>query len=271
MDGNTNSIKKKRSKPSFDYWKDLPKDHQISERVEIMRNLTEFRIQILILLWVFGEVSLTQLTKLTQKVKSTLSYHLEKLLELNIIIGKNKKPTKDIKRGRYYSVHPDIFHRIGLSLEYLESLAINDAEHMFLEYNKMTSWVLKVFSSLYAQIADFYQNFDHYYQILGKEKISNVKKRALMKTHTESYSIEFLTEHGYRELKEYLNDWETPMRNIIDRDDQRDKNMPRPYVFMNSLFPIMEIMRYQPILANYDLVKESKVELEDSSTKTSHK
>ena len=186
--------------------KDIPIEEQIQKLMEFPKNMSEIRIQIIIMLLIFTELSLTQFSALLQKTKPTMLYHLDILIDKGYVIAKNQKKADKGKRGKYYRAHPSFYKFVGVSTDFLETLPLDQAEKLCLTRNKyLSSFSFKMISQLFAQVSKFYEYFVDFYE--WKSKIENLtpkKKRDLLREHTSQYMIDTLTPTGYSEVKDLI-------------------------------------------------------------------
>ncbi|MBD3195186.1 MAG: ArsR family transcriptional regulator [Candidatus Lokiarchaeota archaeon] len=201
------------------------------------------RLRIILLLIIHGKLSLTKLSNLLGRTKSTASHHLKKLDQLEIL----KTSTKD-SRG---SIDAKVFELIEefnpfgtLNMEDVELLR-DDLKSKILDLSLENNIkLLKVLKLLYDQIEQYYEALESEKPNKARESLRKVKKDYLNSPF--KYNIWFLSDEGLSEYNKLFNDFKTKLESLVQNEFQKDKKVLKPNLIVHNLIPIKEIIKYDP-------------------------
>ncbi|MBD3215946.1 MAG: ArsR family transcriptional regulator [Candidatus Lokiarchaeota archaeon] len=201
------------------------------------------RLRIILLLIIYDKLSLTKLSNLLGRTKSTASHHLKKLDHLDIL----KISTKD-SRG---SIDAKVFELIE-DFNPFETLNMEDVEllrddlkdrilNLSLENNVK---LLKVLKLLYEQIELYYHALESERPKQAQESLRKVKKEYLKSPF--KYNIWFVSDNTLEKYKTLFKEFKGKLENLIQEELESDENTVRSNLIIHNLFPIQEIIKYDP-------------------------
>ncbi|TFG28252.1 MAG: ArsR family transcriptional regulator [Promethearchaeota archaeon] len=210
-----------------------------TEVLKIMASLP--RLRIILLLLMFRKLSLSKLSKLLGRTKSTISHHLKKLSDLGIIITTTKDARGSID-AKVYELIPGFLEKFNLDfdeLEKMDKLKRKEILHLAILNDK---WQFEVIKSLYEQSVLYYDAID---DINIKSKLDSIEdfKNLHFKTPIQ-YDFWFLSEEGRKAYEKLTLEFKSKMKKIIEEEDKTKKLIERPYLILHSFFPLKEIAEY---------------------------
>lgn len=220
----------------------------IEKRLEIYSN--KIRLQIFLLLVVYGELSLADLSHHMKKSKPALHYHLRKMLDLDIIKVSREEPVRGSILAKYYSLGENgtqLFH------------SITEVDITNIQDSKAKLKLLKNFIDLYKVTPTLFQNLleliKSYADLLEKkyndDSSPQSKALAIQRMIFNEYMVNLhiynFTETQYQKLAEYGQDFLTKVQTLIsadssDNSQQISNFVERPYSFIMAVLPLKKLL-----------------------------
>jgi DNA-binding MarR family transcriptional regulator len=189
----------------------------------------------------FRKLSLSKLSKLLGRTKSTISHHLKKLSDLGIIITTTKDARGSID-AKVYELIPGFLEKFVLNFEELQKLDDDTREDILHFAILNDKWQFEVIKSLYEQSVLYYDAIN---DIHSDSKFQTLKEFQNLHFKTPiNYDFWFLSEEGRKAYEELAEEFRTKMRKIIENEDKDKKLIQRPYFVLHSFFPLKEIAKY---------------------------
>jgi DNA-binding transcriptional ArsR family regulator len=209
------------------------------EVLKLMDNITRLRIILSIL--IFKKISLTKLSELLGRAKSTITHHIKKLENLGVIKSTRKESRGSID-AKFYELIPEFLQKISFEEK------IND-ENQFSKAVLNDILFFKVIKLLFEQVI-------FYYEAISNKKLKT--KPNLFKDFRDShfkiplnYDFWFLSEKALDEYKELNKKYNHKLKEIINRENIENPESIRPYLVLNTFIPLLQIIEYDSELKEF--------------------
>jgi DNA-binding transcriptional ArsR family regulator len=220
----------------------MSKNKDLNRRIEIlalMESLT--RLRIILALLIFRKVSLAELSNLLGRAKSTLTHHIKKLENYDII-----KSTRKDARG---SIDAKVYELIPGFLERLKIDPVIERENqdLFDDAIQNDLHFFKVIKVIYDQAIQYYEAVSN----------KNKKLRSMQDFHQNHFktSIDYkywlLSEDVCKKYQELRKKFDKQFKEIIAEDNAKNPDAIRPYLVLNTFFPLMQIIEYDSELNEF--------------------
>lgn len=208
------------------------------EVLKLMNNITRLRIILTIL--IFKKISLTKLSDLLGRAKSTITHHIKKLENLGVIKSTRKEARGSID-AKLYELIPGFLQKISFEQKTLKG-----------EINRALTndlLIFKVIKLLFEQVI-------LYYEAISNKNIKSKPK--LFKDFQDShfkiplnYDFWFLSEKAYSEYIELNEKYKSELKKIISKDNLENDDSIRPYLVLNTFIPLLQIIEYDSELKEF--------------------
>jgi DNA-binding transcriptional ArsR family regulator len=218
--------------------------------IKIFQNDTRF--QIWGLLSMYQELSFSKICRKLNKSKSTVHYHLQKLIELGLIeVVREEKVRGSIPAKIYSLKNIDVSDNAFIcgignrpcpslvtgeitgTIEDLLSYGIDDiVSEKIIEGEK-------VIETYYKNI---HQSRFNFYQELSSLDESSVTLKSIFEQKSFFNSIIFLSKSQYQKIRSLMEDLLLKLYKIIEVDKNKDKASEKPFVFLTSAMNFKEIL-----------------------------
>ncbi|MHA1166371.1 MAG: winged helix-turn-helix domain-containing protein [Candidatus Hodarchaeales archaeon] len=215
--------------------------------VDIFTNKIRFRI--LQLLFVYGELSLTALSKHMHKSKPALYHHLQKMIGLGIVRVSREEHIRGSIKAKYYSLDEQVAMKIQL---------ISEEELMRIDDPLKRLDTLKSIISTYRNSISLFRSkmdmLDLYADFLEERSRNNeesepvdIDLQSLVIDYNVGFHAQYLTEKEYTKLMEYYQEFQSKVREIlITQDSQKNqgriKAEERPYFLITMILPLKKLL-----------------------------
>ena len=145
---------KEMEKKQYQY---LNKTQNIMKMLESMNNST--RLRLILILLIYNELSLTNLSKKLGVSKSTVSRHLKALISTNLIKVR-KQQVRASRKKQYYSIIPNLLQIIRLSSSELRSIPPEKALAARILDLKNDRLTLRTIKNIMNEFLLYYENLE---------------------------------------------------------------------------------------------------------------
>ena len=223
----------KDSKPLTDKYK------QRIHTLSLLNDLT--RLRLILLLIVFRKLSLTELSSLLGRVKSTTSHHLKKFSDIIKVSTKKERGTTD---SNIYELVPDFLEKLSVNFEDLEKLQKEENKQLFhyIIQNDITFFQLII--NIFDLINQIYKFIDDSSSI--EKSDSEIKSQDVYLDNRIKYNAWFLTEEGKKSYEKLIKDFNLKMLDIIEEDEKSRNKEPRSYLALNTFIPLEKMIQFDP-------------------------
>lgn len=214
----------------------------LKKRVETLKLMSSNpRLRIILLLLIFRKLSLSKLSDLMGRSKSTVSHHLKKLKALDIL-----KVSRIDARGsidaKVYELIPGFLDKYGLKLDFIDSLPEKEKKAIFHYGVVHDMHFFEVMKILYEQMVLYYDAIN---DISTRSKFKNFEEFHNLYFRTPVYyDYWFLSKEGKEEYKTIFRDFKEKMDALIKKEQKQSDNVKRPFFILHTLFPLEEIINY---------------------------
>ncbi|MFW9904202.1 MAG: winged helix-turn-helix domain-containing protein [Candidatus Thorarchaeota archaeon] len=234
------------------------KSQDLANRDEFaLNNLLEIfdskiRFRILQLLFVYGELSLTDLSTYMNKSKPALYHHLQKMINLKAI----KVSKEEQVRGSIMAKHYCLDEQTALNFQLISEKEINK----IIDPRKRLKALENIIGSYRYSISIFRKKLDmlDLYTDFLEEQLQSREDSDLFKldfNHLISdfnigFHAQYLTEKQYTKFLEYYQEFYSKIREIIINYDSKDsrkngKIVERPYFVTMVVMPMKKLLELE--------------------------
>lgn len=212
------------------------------EVLKLMDNITRLRIILSIL--IFNKISLTNLSELLGRAKSTITHHIKKLENLGVIKSTRKEARGSID-AKVYELIPGFLQKISDRKQSFKG-EIND------DFTKVVSNDLlffKVIKLLFEQVILYYEAIS-YKEIKSKPKSFKDFQNSHFKLPL-NYDFWFLSEKAYEEYKSLYEKFRSELKKIISNQNLENNDSIRPFLVLNTFIPLLQLIEYDSELKEF--------------------
>ena len=217
----------------------MPTDKELNQRIEtlkLMESLT--RLRIILALLIFRRLSLTELSNLLGRVKSTLTHHIKKLEHLEIIKSTRKEARGSID-AKVYELIPGFLERIHIDSDKNRLDLSNEIIQNDLQFFK----VIKV----------IFEQAILYYEAVSKQKKTKSFKD-FSQDHFKSpisYKYWFLSDEAKIKYEDLMEEFDNRLKKVIAEDNLKNPEAIRPFLLLHTFFPLRQIIEYDSELNEF--------------------
>ncbi|MFX1283728.1 MAG: ArsR family transcriptional regulator [Promethearchaeota archaeon] len=234
------------------------KSQELANRDEVaLNNLLEIfdskiRFRILQLLFVYGELSLTDLTKHMNRSKPALYHHLQKMINLNAI----KVSKEEQVRGSIMAKHYCLDEQTALKLQLISEKEINkiidQKKRLKALENIITTYRYSI--SLFRKKLDMFDLYTDFLedQLQSREDsdLFHLDFNHLISDFNIGFHAQYLTEKQYSKFLEYYQEFYSKVREMIIISDSKGsqkngKIVERPYFVTILIMPLKKLLELE--------------------------
>ncbi len=216
--------------------------NQLKEDIEILELMNgDTPLRIILFLLIFSEVSLTKMSSLVGKVKSTITHHLKKL-DKNKLLEVTEKDARGSIDSKIFSLKKNFLQNTALDPNRLKNLKEEDLKQIIQYLMVKNSLFLKTMSQIFERASKFYQDFNALTSTIEKGSFDDYLK--LFFYNLFEYELCFLDEKSYKEYEEITKQFKEQLREIIKKNHEESDVIEKPYLLFHSLFPIEKLTKY---------------------------
>lgn len=210
---------------------------------------SNIRFRILQLLFVYGELSLTELTKHMNKSKSALYHHLQKMINFGVVKVSREEQVRGSIMAKYYRLDEQSALNIQLiSEEELKKISnpkkrLKTLESIINTYKSSISLFRKK-----MDILDLYTDFLEK-EVQAREDSDKIQLdfQQLISDYNIGFQAQYLSEKQYKKFIEYYQDFYLKIREMIvsndsKRDQKNGKIAERPYFVLTLIMPLKKLL-----------------------------
>lgn len=204
------------------------------------------RLKILMILYVYNELSLSNLSKKLDVSKSTVARHIKKLMDLGLIKIREEK-VRSPRMKQYFSASPDLFEMTRLSNSILKDFPKELAFEARLQDINIDSNVFSLLRKMLDEAMEYNKKF------LTKLKDVKPKNHRLIQDLFSSknickYYIWNLDQEEFEVYKKNLLNFLfhlTEDFKILRKERANSKTFEKPYFILNLIIPLKKILDTQ--------------------------
>jgi hypothetical protein len=217
----------------------MSSDKELKQRIEILKLMESLTLlRIILALLIFRKLSLTELSALLGRVKSTLTHHIKKL-ELLQVIKSTRKEARGSIDAKVYELIPGFLERLHidsnrLGLDLSSEMILNDLQFF------------KIIKIIYEQIILYY------------EAVSKQKKTKSFKDFRQdhfkssiSYKYWFLSDDARVKYEKLMEEFDNRLKKVITEDNLKNPEAIRPFLVLHTFFPLKQIIEYDSELNEF--------------------
>ncbi|MFX0013429.1 MAG: ArsR/SmtB family transcription factor [Promethearchaeota archaeon] len=215
--------------------------------LEIFGNKTLFRI--LQLLFVYGELNLTNLSKHMDMSKSALYHHLKKLTRAGVIKVSREKKVRGSIKAKFYALDKQTALRIQL-ISVDDLLKIDDPKKLL----KLLKSIINTYRSSFSLFKSKINMLDCYTSFLV-EKVNSCEDSSsdsfdilnLMLDYDINFHAQYLTETQYKKFIGYSHEFYTKVNemiftNNIEEIQEHNEPIEHPYFVLSMAMPLKKML-----------------------------
>ncbi len=207
--------------------------------LELMKTLSSKpRLETLFYLFIYQNLSLTDLSHHLKKSKNTTVYHMKRLVQQNLIMEFDKPIPGSIKPEKCYHLNPDFYQQMFLPFDKMAELSKTE----LVEY---TQQVTKWNALLFETMREILKELSNFYQIQGR---SAVNSEDALKIHQDLQTPRDLIPLSEKGLNTYLTHYQELLKKTqayLTQENAQKDNIIRPYLVFNAILPIKEILEFK--------------------------
>jgi predicted transcriptional regulator len=199
---------------------------------------SSLKVRALMMLLIYPELTLTQLSEKLGKVKSTISKHMEELVSLGLVQRRLRKYRSD-KKQHIFS-HVKKFGYRGKTFEDLKNTKPEKLhsymQEEFLINRRLFSYIQEVNQQILLFISDFYKKCEP--KDYTEDFMNNIYRY-----NTCVPRLKFMTKEEYIEYrKEFLKFDDKFIERMEEKRLKEPNNKPKEYLAIHELLPIRQVL-----------------------------
>ena len=211
-------------------------------RIDTLSFLSDLtRLRLILLLIVFRKLSLTGLSTLLGRVKSTTYHHLKKFSE---VLEKSTKKERGTTDSNIYELVPNFLEKLSVNVEDLKNIQKEDNKHLFHYVIQNDIKIIELIISIFDLIKQTYKFIDESSSKVKSE--SNINSQDIYLGNRIRYNAWFLTEEGKQSYEKLIKEFNQKMLEIVEKDEKAQNIDPRSYLILNTFIPLEKIIRFDP-------------------------
>ena len=221
----------------------------LKRRIEVlglMESLT--RLRIILSLLMFKKVSLTKLSKLLGRAKSTITHHMEILDNLGLITSTRKDARGSID-AKVYELSPKFLEKLYLETDKITLFKLSKDRDVLNDIMLSDMLFFKIIKILFDQAILYYDG------IISKDmKVKpNIFKDFQDKHFKNQINYDFwlLSEKGREIYEDRIKKIKKELDNITHQENLESKEVVRPYLVLNTFFPLLQMIEYDSELKEF--------------------
>jgi len=225
--------------------------HQIIDLHLLEFYKKKLNIKILMLLYIYNELSLAKIANLLNKSKSTISRYTKSLIWLGLIKSYSKE--NEIQPGsikkKYYTINYD-FNINSKKLDFITFNAKSSKELLSLRIElRRKLHILSMFQQFSQLLNNFIGTFPGGKWNLISLMISSLngtKKNEITNNIIDlilkiTMTLRFLNENQYKKLRSLKREFNSKLNKILEEDDGSEKT----FVYIDAILPILQLMKLE--------------------------
>lgn len=218
-------------------------------RIEVLRLMESLtRLRIILSLLIFKKVSLTKLSQLLGRAKSTITHHMGILDNLGLIKSTRKEARGSID-AKIYELSPNFLEKLYLETDKITLSKPSKDREVLNDVMLNDMLFFKIIKILFEQAILYYEGLISK-SMKFKPKIYKDFQDKHFKTLI-NYDFWFLSEKGREFYEERITKFKKELEDIIHQENLESKEVIRPYLVLNTFFPLLQIIEYDSELKEF--------------------
>lgn len=205
----------------------------------LLKDLT--RLRLILLLIVFRRLSLTELSTLLGRVKSTTSHHLKKLSDIMKISTKKESGKTD---SNIYELVPNFLEKLSVNFKDLKNIQKKENKNLLHYVIQNDIKFFELIINVFDLINQIYKFIDDSSSMENSD--SSIKSREVYLDNRIKYNAWFLTENGKKSYDKLIKEFNYKMLEIIKQEEISKEKEPRSYLALNTFIPLEKMIQFDP-------------------------
>jgi DNA-binding transcriptional ArsR family regulator len=198
-------------------------------------------LRIILLLFIYKKLSLSQLSKIFERTKATMIHHLKKMEELELI-NIMKVGARGPIDANVYELKPELYEILNNKEFFIKKLEGNKFREI-IQFNIIKYKI--IFDFLKGIIEEANQFYNDFYDFKTESlQNSSQKLKDFFKKNTINFNMVFLTKEGFKSYEEIKNRYLTQLRELSEKERKQKKNSANPNIILYMDFQLKEIVEY---------------------------
>ncbi|TXT62756.1 MAG: hypothetical protein BAJALOKI1v1_860005 [Promethearchaeota archaeon] len=217
--------------------------------LELWSKITELMdsnsvLRIIFLLLMYKKLSLRELSDILGRTKATISHHLSKIKDINLLTITTEDARGSID-AHIYSLRPEFYDMLNYDFTKLKRFKAEELKKIF-RYNILKDkGNFKVFKSLLDRANQFYEDFEQFKS--EKEEVSFDEIKKFYFNNLINYKIWFLSEEGREKLEKINEEYQKQIENILKEDKEKKgkkEKSDKSFLLLNFVIPLKNLIEY---------------------------
>lgn len=215
----------------------IDKDYVELDKLAVLTT-SEIRLQIVLYLLIFGELSMSEINKKLKKSKATIHRHLKILLEQKIIQLSREKKVRGSIKAKYYKLTDEFLslfefklRKILFKTDNLEKWGVKFED--LIQLFQFAMIIIKKPVEIFSRILDFY---------FKDIELNNQQLHREINKIDPSINITFLNESQLAKLNEKLKDFYSMLNKFALENKNQSKNVEKSYIFTSYLVNLSRLL-----------------------------
>ncbi len=211
------------------------------KKFDMLKTLnSKSRLRILLFLFIYRKLSLTELSQRLGKTKNTVIYHIKRMVNYGIIHEEDEKIPNSIKPIKVYRLNPDFYKQIFTPFGDLADLSNSE----IMEYSKnVFQWNSLLFETMRGflrELGDFYSE--------NEPNLCNIESTvAFHENHQTPRDLIPLSQQGYHEYMKNYQEMMEKTVNFLEKESNAQGELIRPYLAFNVVLPIKTLVERESL------------------------
>ena len=219
--------------------KDSPDDYsRVLE--EIYTN--EMRFHIIMLLQVYNELSLTELAEKVGRTKPTVHHHLQKMLELGVVIESREETVRGSIPAKFYSLSKQERNLPGVMFSWV--IGTDDSKVRFHRLNIFLG-ALKSISHRFLTsfgLSEYYIKFIEQEADRGEQNIDYTMLEQFHKENPSYWQYHLLSDEQFEEYEEIYDDFNNKIKTLKEKQSSSGDTNDKSHLILVTTLPIRKIL-----------------------------
>jgi len=222
----------------------LNRTEQIIQIIQALQNTT--RIRIMVILYIYNELSLSRLSKKLGISKSTVARHLKPLRKMGVINVREVK-VRGPKLKQYFSATPDILELTRLSRSLLRTVSPKKSLDAHLAEIKSDGLVFSLIKKIINEIIIYYDEFRKEIQEFRPQDHQTIEE-LFSTVNTGRYYLWIFDREQFKlfrnKYREFFNDLRKHLKEL---EAKRDKigELEKPFFIWHMVIPIQKVFDFE--------------------------
>lgn len=199
------------------------------------------RLHILFYLFIYSELSLSNLTQHLGKSKNTTLYHMKRLIEQDLVEEYDRPLTGSIKPEKCYRINSDFYHKMFLPFDQMAELSKAEIIERTKQLTKWNALLFETMREILKELRNFYRYQEKQLEI-GKNVLDAQK---IHQNYANPRDLIPLSEAGFFDYMQNYQELAKKTQKILETENRSGEAIIRPYLVFNTVLPIQKILEYK--------------------------